>query len=141
MGALLVTVGLLILHDPRRPVLAQALVTIAAMLGWGALWGGALTFGPNLHDFAKGTVGPATIALTIAGASWVCVVTLLLLIGRKRTPAPAERRALLGVLALSWFCALLLPFLGQNGAWPPSSVRLAVGAAGLAWLISIFVKV
>ncbi len=140
LGALLVTGGLLLLSDPRRPALAQAMVIVAAILGWGALWGWGLSFGPRLHDYAKGAFGPTTIAFAIAGASWVCVAALVSLIGRKRPPVSVGRRVLLGLLALSWFGALLLPLLGQGGAWPASSVRLAVGTAGLAGLVSIVVR-
>lgn len=128
-------VGLSLLAGRNAAVLVRLLALGAAVVLWLALWLAlapltgvvAAWVGPE----APGWLGVGALNLVTAVLAWLPAWLAL----RRLAPRAAVPRLAEAMAGLVFFAGLLLPWLGQDGAWPGESVLLALCCAALAALM------
>ncbi|MGR3804783.1 MAG: hypothetical protein ACU0AY_14995 [Marinibacterium profundimaris] len=119
--------GLALLDGRIAPALWLSLRVGLGIAMWLVLWqaGGAWIAASGRLSWLTADAGHALALNAGLGliASLPCVLALRL---------TARAAPLGGLHGLAWFGGLILPQLGQAGAWPPASLTLAVAGAGLA---------
>ena len=128
----------LALLAPERPAAFARFAALAAVMAlWVGLWQSlAPWLGPTLARAApEGLSWPGIAGLNMATAAlaWLPAWLVLRLLGPK---GPVPRLAA-AAAALAFFAGLVLPALGQGGAWPPESIALAIFSACLALLLGM----
>ncbi|QEW20179.1 hypothetical protein LA6_002374 [Marinibacterium anthonyi] len=125
-------IGLALMDGRLRAALWLTLRVGLGVALWAVLWRAAaawLGVSGRLEDLVATPLHVLAVNAGLALATALIPALILRL---------SARRAKLGALhGLAWFAGLILPQLGQGGAWPPASLALAVIGAAIAMTLGL----
>ena len=123
-GAALAVAGLACLSSTPRLAFRVALTIGSAVLAWSIVW--------RLLILAS---KPWVLALDTENIDWKTIAAINLSLGFLAWlrparavlffPATAVPAGYRGAFSLIWLAGFILPFIGQGGTWPPTSMVLA----------------
>jgi hypothetical protein len=130
-SAALAAAGFGLLQTRPVAVAVQTFVSALAVLVWAVVWHALLFFALSqwIEDWAERLSTITQVNMALATLSWSVPLTLTFFFRRRLPPCPKT----VGAFAtLVFAAAILLPQMGQDEAWPMSSVLLAVWCGVLA---------
>ena len=127
--------GLALLSPHPRAAVRAIGATALAMALWAGLWHGLSPLaGGLITRFAADWVHWLSVAAVNGAVATLAWLPPWLILRSLRWRAP-RRHLAESLAALALFLGLLLPWIGQEGAWPPESIVLALWCATLALLM------